>query len=422
LHAIKAVIMAGGLGTRLASLTPDIPKPMIPVGGKPVLLHQIECLKKNNITDITFITGYSADKIEAYFGDGGTWGVNISYIVEEIPLGTAGGLYYLKECLHDTFLLINGDILFDVDFFRMFRWHKKKGAVATLLTHPNNHPYDSALVITDEQSRVTNWLHKEEPREDYNNRVNAGIHMLEPEVLEKMKAPVKTDLDRDMLKPMVITKGVFAYDTPEYVKDLGTPDRYERVCRDFENGLVEAKNLRHKQKAVFLDRDGTINKYSGFITHPDQIELLPGVSEAIRKLNNSAYLTIVVTNQPIIARGDCDHDELNAIHRRLERLLGEAGAYLDAIFYCPHHPDKGFTGERAEYKIECPCRKPQPGMLLQAHEKFNIDLSKSYMVGDHDRDVQAGLAAGCTSLKIDAQTPRRTSLLECVDAILEGVV
>ena len=209
------------------------------------------------------------------------------------------------------------------------------------------------------------------------------------------ESPDKIDLDRDVLKPNIASGGIFAYDTPEYIKDMGTPDRYYEVEKDIKNGKVKARNLSQRQRAIFLDRDGTINSYKGFLTHPDDFELLPGVAEAIRTINHSGYLCIVVSNQPVIARGDCTFEELQTIHDKMETLLGKEGAFVDGIYYCPHHPDKGFEGDRPEYKIDCDCRKPKAGLLFQAAKDWNIDLSQSYMIGDSDRDVEAGKNAGC---------------------------
>ena len=180
---------------------------------------------------------------------------------------------------------------------------------------------------------------------------------------------------------------------------MGTPDRFKGVCADFANGTVTAKNLKNKQKAIFLDRDGTINKYVGFLRNIDQFELLPGVAEAVKRINASGYLAIVVTNQPVIARGEVTFGQLQEIHNKMETLLGQEGAYLDGIYFCPHHPDKGFEGEVPELKIDCDCRKPKPGLLLRAAQDFNIDLTRSWMVGDGKNDIQAGQNAGChTSL------------------------
>lgn len=128
--------------------------------------------------------------------------------------------------------------------------------------------------------------------------------------------------------------------------------------------------------------------------------MIDGVAEAIRKINESGYLAIVTTNQPVIARGEVSFEELEEIHNKMETLLGKEGAYLDAIYYCPHHPHKGYEGERPELKIECDCRKPKPGMLLNAAADFNIDLSQSWMVGDGENDVKAGLNAGCKTALI----------------------
>lgn len=404
---MKAVIMAGGKGTRISSVAADIPKPMIRIADRPVLEHQIRCLKEQGLTDITLITGHLGHVIRDYFGDGGKWGVSLSYYQEEEPLGTAGALYYFKDVLREDFLLMNGDIMVDIDFSRLIRFHREKGARATLLTHPNHHPYDSALIVADAGGKVTRWIHKEETRTRYKNRVNAGIHIISPVLLENIKKPGKLDLDRDILKPLVKEGTVYAYDSPEYVKDMGTPERYKMVCEDYESGKITARNLVREQKAVFLDRDGTLNKYIGFLTRPEQLQLLEGAAEAVKKINESGYLAVVVTNQPVIARGECSLEELEEIHKQLETELGNRGAYVDDIFFCPHHPDKGFEGERPEYKIDCECRKPKPGMLRMAARKYHIDLKNSYMVGDSMRDVQAGLAAGCRSVYVGKESDFR---------------
>ena len=400
--------MAGGRGTRIAELFPDIPKPLIPVAGMPILEREIRSLCEQGFKDLILTVGYLADKIMAYFGDGSQLGVKIEYFVEETPLGNAGALFRLKEKIGDEpFLLLNADAAFDVDFNRMVELHKSHGGLVTLFTHPNSHPYDSGLIIADDKGNVEKWLAKEDERPQwYDNRVNAGLHVIDPKVLEMSLDHLdvdaetglpkgKVDLDRQILKPLCGTGQMFCYDSPEYVKDMGTPDRFHQVEADYKNGIVQAKNLSNKQKAVFLDRDGTINKYVGFLRNIDDFELIDGVTEAIKKINQSGYLAIVVTNQPVIARGEVTWEELNEIHKKMATLLGKDGAYVDAIYICPHHPDKGFEGERPEYKIDCNCRKPKPGLLLQAAKDFNIDLSQSIMIGDSDRDVEAGKATGC---------------------------
>lgn len=406
---MKVVIMAGGRGTRISSVASDIPKPMIKIEGMPVLEHEIECLRSQGFTDIIITVSHLGNIIMDYFGDGSnispvtgkSFGVNIEYYFEQEPLGNAGALFKIKDKLTEDFLLLNADAIFDVDFNRFVEAHKASGALVTLFTHPNNHPYDSGLIFADDEGWVEKWSTKEDVRpEFYRNRVNAGLHVLSPRVLDVEITTEKVDLDRQLLKPLSGTKKMHVYDSPEYVRDMGTPERYESVCKDFSEGRVQSKNLRNKQKAIFIDRDGTINKYVGFLRNIDGFELIDGVAEAIKVINASGYLAVVVTNQPVIARGEVTVSELDNIHNKMETLLGKEGAYVDAIYYCPHHPHKGYEGEVAELKFDCECRKPKPGMLIKASQEFNIDLGQSWMIGDGENDIKAGIAAGCKTALI----------------------
>ena len=420
---MKVVIMAGGKGTRISSVASDIPKPMIKIDGIPVLEREIGCLKNQGFDDIIITVSHLGHIIMNYFGDGSAFGVKIKYFVETQPLGNAGALFRLKDELTEDFLLLNADAVFDVDFNRFVNFHHQKGGLVTLFTHPNSHPYDSGLILADKSGAVKQWLTKEDVRpEFYQNRVNAGLHVISPAVLQQKIDTSKVDLDRQLLKPLAGTGKMYCYDSPEYVKDMGTPERYVAVCKDFMAGVVSGKNLKQKQKAIFLDRDGTINRYVGFLRNINDLELLPGVAEAIKKINQSGYLAIVATNQPVIARGEVTLAELQQIHNKLETLLGLEGAYLDKIYFCPHHPHKGYPGEIAELKVECNCRKPKAGMLQKAAENFNIDLSQSWMIGDGENDVKAGLAAGCHTALIGTgefgENIKGESLLEIINEIL----
>lgn len=442
---MKTVIMAGGRGTRISSVASDIPKPMIKIEGKPVLEHELECLRDQGFTDIILTVSHLGNIIMDYFGDGSgispatgkPFGVHIEYYFEKEPLGNAGALFKIKNKLDSDFLLLNADAVFDVDFNRFVAFHKQHGGLVTLFTHPNSHPYDSGLIIADKNGAVDQWLAKEDDRpEYYRNRVNAGLHVINPIILEQSGIdadkvgtvgengkPIKVDLDRQLLKPLAGTGKMFCYDSPEYVKDMGTPERYYSVCEDYKAGRVSGKNLKNKQKAVFLDRDGTINKYVGFLRNVDEFELIDGVADAINKINASGYLAIVVTNQPVIARGEVSFEELEVIHNKMETLLGKEGAYLDGIYFCPHHPHKGYEGERPELKFDCDCRKPKPGMLMNAAHDFNIDLSQSWMIGDGEIDIKAGQNAGCKTALIGTgdfgQTVAATSLKDFIEQYLK---
>ena len=438
---MKTVIMAGGRGTRISSVASDIPKPMIKIEGKPVLEHELECLRDQGFTDIILTVSHLGNIIMDYFGDGSgvspatgkPFGVHIEYYFEKEPLGNAGALFKIKDKLDSDFLLLNADAVFDVDFNRFVAFHKQHGGLVTLFTHPNSHPYDSGLIIADKNGAVDQWLAKEDDRpEYYRNRVNAGLHVINPVILEQSGIDadkvgtvgengkhIKVDLDRQLLKPLAGTGKMFCYDSPEYVKDMGTPERYYSVCEDYKAGRVSGKNLKNKQKAVFLDRDGTINKYVGFLRNIDEFELIDGVADAIKKINVFGYLAIVITNQPVIARGEVSFEELEVIHNKMETLLGKEGAYLDAIYYCPHHPHKGYEGERPELKFDCDCRKPKPGMLLKAANDFNIDLSRSWMIGDGEIDIKAGINAGCQTALISEGSYGQTATVQSLKAFVE---
>lgn len=312
------------LCTRISQLFPDIPKPMIPVCEIPILEREICSLREQGFIDIILTVGYKSEVIINHFDNGEKYGVHIDYFVEKELLGNAGALFKLKDTLVEDFLLLNADAMFNVDFNRFVEFHKAHNGLVTLFTHPNNHPYDSGLIIANKDKQVEQWLTKEDKRpEFYQNRVNAGLHVISPEVLNIEVTTAKVDLDRQVLKPLCGTGKMYCYDSPEYVKDMGTPERYNGVCKDFKLGIIESRNLKNKQKAIFLDGDGTINKYVGFLRKVEQFELLNGVSKAIREINQSEYLAVVVTNQPVIARGEVTYEGLQKIHNKMETLLGK---------------------------------------------------------------------------------------------------
>ncbi|RKN82187.1 HAD-IIIA family hydrolase [Paenibacillus ginsengarvi] len=395
---MQAVIMAGGKGTRLRSITNDqIPKPMACINGKTILEWQIECLKSNNITNILIVTGHLGRKIEDFFKDGAEFGVKISYFREEQPLGSAGALYYIKEKLiSDTFLLVYGDVLFDIDIQRMIRFHREKNSLATLFTHPNSHPYDSDLVVTDEECKVIKFDSKNNNRDYwYKNCVNAGLFIANVDLCNLVVKDEVTDLEKDIFIPLTAKHApIYSYFSPEYIKDVGTPERIAVAAKELASGFVSNRNLKNKQKCIFLDRDGTINRLNGLISSEDDLSLEPCATEAIRKINQSGYLAIVVTNQPVVARGLCNISDVENIHKKLESLLGKQGVILDDILFCPHHPDKGYPEENPIYKIPCQCRKPNTGMIEICIEKYNIDVKSSWIVGDTTTDILTGQRIG----------------------------
>ncbi|MFA5162194.1 MAG: HAD-IIIA family hydrolase [Elusimicrobiales bacterium] len=398
---MKAVILAGGKGTRLGELAAAMPKPLVPVAGVALLEHQLRLLARCGAEEVFILSGYLAGQIRDFAGDGGKYGLKIRHIAESAPLGTAGALRQMQGVAGGDFIVLYGDIMLDMDLRRLLDFHKAKAAACTLVIHPNDHPFDSDLVAVDGGSRITAVHSKpHQPGLWLRNLANTGVCVMSEAALNCIPEGVKSDFVHDILPGMVSRLPVYGYATPEYLKDIGTPERLAKAERDLLSGKIAAFNLKNKRRAVFLDRDGVINREKGLISRPEDFELLPGAAEAVSNINAAGFLAVVATNQPVVARSLCGIETVELIHRKMETLLGEKGAYLDAVYYCPHHPDKGYPGENAAYKIDCACRKPKPGMLLRAAAELNIDLSGSYMAGDSKRDLDCARAAGVKAIAV----------------------
>jgi histidinol-phosphate phosphatase family protein len=399
----QAVILAGGKGTRLKALLGELPKPMMPIGGKPLLEHQIELARQHGFTDVLVLAGHRAEAIEAYCGDGSRWGVRLRCQLEAQPLGTAGAVAAAFDKLAAQFLVLYGDEMVNVDLRRLWDTHIEARAEATLLLHPNDHPLDSDLVEVNAAGWITAFHNRPYPPGCYfQNLVNAALYVLsKPALAPWAQQPRMLDFGKDLF-PAMLRRGarLLGYRSPEYIKDIGTPERYGLVCAEYAAGVVQRSSLSRPQPAVFLDRDGTLNRETGGVTAPDQLELLPGVAAAIQQLNHHGLRVVVITNQPLVAKGLCTEVDLQLIHNKLETLLGREGAFLDRIYYCPHHPEKGFPGERPELKIACACRKPKPGLIYQAARELNLDLRASWLIGDSTADVETARNAGLRSILV----------------------
>jgi len=405
----QAIILAGGAGTRLRERFGNLPKPMVPIAGKPLLEHQVELAKKHGFTEFIFFVHHGAESIQRHFGDGRRWGVNIRHIVEREPLGTAGAVLAGFEQLAERFLVLYGDTMVNVDLGRLWSTHEKGGAQATLLLHPNDHPLDSDLVEMEPSGRIAAFHNRPHlPGVWRQNLVNAALYVLEKRALEPFHASRSThdaprilDFGKDLF-PAMLFRGaaLLGYNSPEYIKDIGTPERYDRVSAEFANGTIARSSLAVPQRAVFLDRDGTLIPDKECLRSSDDLELFADAARAIRELNHHAWRTVVVTNQPVIAKGWCDEAEMQRTHNKLETLLGQEHAFLDRIYYCPHHPEAGFAGERKELKIHCDCRKPGIGMLQKAVTELNIDLAQSWLIGDTTTDLQTAKNAGLRSILV----------------------
>lgn len=401
----QAIILAGGKGTRLQERLNGLPKPLVDICGKPLLERQIESLKSYGFDQILILVNHGADQIIQFCNSKDNWNIDIQCLDDGQPLGTAGATIQIFPKLADEFLVVYGDTMFDIDLNRFQAFHDEdKSAGATLFLHPNDHPQDSDLVAMDGQCRITGFYpYPHDPKVYLPNLVNAGMYYFRKDALKSWAGSAAAlDFGKDIF-PALIRQGVLlrGYNSPEYIKDCGTPKRLDKVSAHYESGLISSSNLRFKQKLIFLDRDGTINRSVDQLAKAEDLELLPGAAQAIAHINQAGYRAVVVTNQPVLARGECTPEELENIHRKMQTLLGEHGAYLDRIYYCPHHPDSGFAGEIAALKKVCDCRKPAIGMLTLAQKELNADLGASWMIGDSTADILAAQLAGVRSILLE---------------------
>lgn len=400
---------------------------MVTVAGRTLLEHQIRLCKRFGLEDIILLTGHLAHVIYDHFLDGAYLGVKLTHVVEPRALGTAGSVNLLKFLINDRFLVLYGDIIMDMDLNRLIQFDGLHPSSGTLVVHPNNHPYDSDLVEMNEDCWITAFHSKPRPPGGYyQNLVNAAAYILSPDIFDWIDSNTPSDFGRDIF-PNAVRNGVKfrGYLTSEYIHDVGTAERVQHVTHDLENGKIARRNLSHSQAAIFLDRDGVLVDFVDHLTKPEELNLSKDASLAVSMINQSDYLAVVVTNQPMLAKGFMDRDTLKVIHNKMETLLGDNRAYLDSIYYCPHHPESGFPGEIVSLKIECQCRKPRPGMLLKASRDLNIDLSRSWMIGDQETDLIAGKNAGCRTIFINPAKQGHpmadahfSSLLEAVTFIL----
>jgi D,D-heptose 1,7-bisphosphate phosphatase len=398
----QAVILAGGQGTRLKAISGDLPKSMVPVLGKPLLQHLIEQCVKYGILDIKLLVSYKKEVIEDFVGNGSQYGAAVQYFAEDTPRGTAGALVDALPKLDKQFLVIYGDTFFDIDLSAFWGFHQDQAADASIFLHPNDHPHDSDLVEIDSNLQVKKIHSYPHDTQWRSNLVNAAVYMFNKGALENFSfVSDKPDIAKELF-PLMLRheKKLYGYLSTEYIKDMGTPERLSKVERDINSGKVESLKKQIPKAAIFLDRDGVINKEVNHLSRAEEFELIDGVADAICQINAAGVLAVVVTNQPVIARGELNESGLQIIHNKMDTLLGKEGAYIDRLYYCPHHPDSGFEGEIKAFKCNCNCRKPEPGMFIKARDDLNIALERSWVIGDSTRDILAAKNAKMKSVLV----------------------
>lgn len=400
----QVVILAGGKGVRLRERLGNRPKPLVDICGTPLLEYQVLLAKKHGFSHVLILVNHAAEFIVDYCASKQNWGLHVECIDDGSPRGTGGATLAVFDRLAEEFLVMYGDTMLAVDLCRFHSYHAQiPETAATLFLHPNDHPHDSDLVEVDENNCILGFHpYPHNPSRYYPNLVNAALYWIRKQALEPWRGnPNMLDFAKDLF-PTMIQRGATlrGYESSEYIKDVGTPARLDRVCADFRSGKILRSGLDQPQSMVFIDRDGTLNREVDHLRHADQLELLPGAGDAVRRLNASEFRCCVVSNQPIIARGECTFEGLREIHNKLETLLGRKGAYVDRIYYCPHHPDRGYAGERAELKIDCDCRKPKTGMIDRASREFNVARERSWLIGDSSVDIETARRAGLKSILV----------------------
>lgn len=376
---MQAVILAGGLGTRLAPFTENNPKPLYPVEGKPFVEYLIEQLRDFGITDIVILAGYLAKKLESALGNGARWGVKLRYHVSPVEDETGTRLRKAADLLEKEFLLLYCDNYCPIDFPRLEREFRQNKAKIQITTYSNEDGYTKDNLRVGENGRVL--IYDKRRKMPNLQGVDIGYALVSKSVLELL--PEENVNFEAYVYPRLVEQGsLYTTVTEHRYYSIGSWERIELTKRFFS-----------PHKAVFLDRDGTMNvrpPRAQYVVHPEEFVWIDGAREAVRLLNEKGYLVFLVTNQPGIARGAVTWEQLNAVHEKMERELAEAGARIDQIYICPHNWDEG-----------CRCRKPNPGMLYQAQRDYHLNLPRDcILIGDDDRDIEAARRANCRAIQV----------------------
>ncbi|MEI8388346.1 MAG: nucleotidyltransferase family protein [bacterium] len=348
---MQLVILSGGMGTRLG-LT-DIPKPMVKIGDKSILEHQINLARKYGIKDIIIISGHLSGVIIDYFGDGKDFGVNITHITEPYPLGTAGCLKLIKNIIDERFLIFYGDLFLDFDIESFIESDRTSEAIATVIVQPNDYPYDSDLLEINDKKEVTAFHPKPRDKNEYRkNLVNAAVYILSRDILNHIKENEAQDFGKDIFPALLKEKiKIKAYKTSEYLKDLGTPDRFEEVKQDFIFGKISSCNKKNKRKAVFFELDEYLENLFADYPHINDQKAINDIQEFVKKINKSNYLSIMI-------RKSASSYIENNLQEKIETIFGQKNAYIDETFYL----DANFIHE-----------------IEKTVQQMNIDVANSFL-------------------------------------------
>ena len=369
----QAVILAGGRGSRLRPLTDIRPKPMIEIQGRPFLEYQVEQLRDQGFDRVLVLLGYLPDVVQRHFGDGRRWGVKMTYSVSAAENETGRRLKIAQSLLDPCFLLLYCDNYWPMRFDRMWEHFRGANVSAMITVYANKDGYTTNGVRVGPDGLIE--LYDKRRTAPGLQGVDISYALLQRADIEAL--PDENRLLEEMLYPRLAEqRQLLAYVSDHRYYSIGSVAR-----------LPLTETFLNRRPAVLLDRDGVLNRKpprAQYVRSWSEFAWLPGATEALRLLNEAGYRVIVISNQAGVARGAMREEDVVDIHQRLQAEAVAHGGRIDAIYYCAHDWDAG-----------CECRKPRPGMLLQAQRDFNLDLSRTPFIGDDARDAEAAEAVGC---------------------------
>jgi D-glycero-D-manno-heptose 1,7-bisphosphate phosphatase len=371
-NPIQAVVLAGGLGTRLGSMTRSLPKPMMDVSGRPFLSYLLENLRRQGIQEVILSVGHLADIIRDFADNISRPGFQIKFASENEPLGTGGALRNCMDLLQEDFFVLNGDTLFDVNLASLATSPGENKMALRLV--PDAGRYGSASL---DGSRVVGFLEKGIQGEGL---INGGVLHLSRASLGLLP-PGKSSIESDLLPKLAEAGRLHSYRSDSFFIDIGIPESLEEAQASIPDW--------EKKPIAFLDRDGVLNHDLGHVHKVEQFKWIDGAQMAVRYLNDMGYHVVLVTNQAGIAKGMYSEEDFHALTRWMKQELWKHGAHLDAVYHCPYHPD----AIRPQYRKASEDRKPGPGMLLRAMAELPCDLPSSFFIGNQPTDRQAANGA-----------------------------
>lgn len=369
----QAVILSGGFGTRLSHVVSDVPKPMAPIKNLPFLDYIIKTLKTQNFDSFIFLTGYKSECIENYFENL----KNAVFIKEETALGTGGAILNAYDKLSDEFLVINGDTFFDIDYSLLEDFGKDKECTIALRYSDNVERY--GFVDIDEKFAVTSFIEKGNlPENKIDGFINGGIYYIKKSLLTPFANSFKGEfisLETQIFPELLKNGDLYALPLGGCFIDIGIPEDYYRAQDLIPNWLE-----KESKPALFVDKDGTIIENTEY-PHGKDFKIIPSTIDIVKSYSDRGYHIIMVTNQAGIAKDKFNFEQMRDGFERIKEVYSLYGINIEDIEFCPYHKD----GVIKKYAYDTILRKPNPGMLLSACEKFKIDLRNSEMLGDNPK-------------------------------------